>query len=376
MIGRILLTLLIGPTIPVPPPAAITEALTSAQVTVSAGQRSGFQLTFQIGPRSPISNIAIPAGLFDPGIRVILMATVNGMPTVLSDGFIIRQEVAPSNTPGQSTLTVTGEDVSVRMALAEVRGRPFPALSDELRIGAILAQYALLGVIPVIIPSLFQEINNPLEQIDFQQGTDLDYIEQLAKKNGYVFYVEPGPAPGVNIAYFGPQIRIGIPQPALSIGMDAASNVEQLSFTLDGSSRSQLAIAVQEPFSKLTIPIPLPEISPLSPPLGIRPAPALRSRFVEGAARLNPMRAILKGVGEAVEQADAITATGSLDVLRYGRLLKARQLVGVRGAGVAYDGLWFVKSVTSTIDARKRSYNQSFQLARGGLISIVPRVPV
>ncbi len=38
---------------------------------------------------------------------------------------------------------------------------------------------------------------------------------------GYVFYVEPGPAPGTNIAYFGPEIKVGIPQPALNVDMDA-----------------------------------------------------------------------------------------------------------------------------------------------------------
>ena len=43
---------------------------------------------------------------------------------------------------------------------------------------------------------------------------------------------------------------------------------------------------------------------------------------------------------------------GELDVLRYGSVLKARQLVGVRGAGMAFDGLYYVKSVTHTIKAR------------------------
>ena len=56
-----------------------------------------------------------------------------------------------------------------------------------------------------------------------------------------------------------------------------------------------------------------------------------------------------------------MSANGSLDVLRYGRLLKARMLVGVRGAGMAYDGLYFVNSVTSTTSSAA-SIKQSFQL--------------
>ena len=61
-------------------------------------------------------------------------------------------------------------------------------------------------------------------------------------------------------------------------------------------------------------------------------------------------------------------------MLRYGRPLKARQLVGVRGAGIAYDGLYYVQSVTSTL--KRGEFKQSFELTRNGLISITPRVPV
>ena len=69
---------------------------------------------------------------------------------------------------------------------------------------------------------------------------------------------------------------------------------------------------------------------------------------------------------------DAIAGSGQLDVLRYGQPLKARQLVGVRGAGAAYDGLYYVSSVTHNI--KRGEYKQNFSLAREGLISLTPRV--
>jgi hypothetical protein len=68
-----------------------------------------------------------------------------------------------------------------------------------------------------------------------------------------------------------------------------------------------------------------------------------------------------------------VIGTGSLDVVRYGRVLKARQLVGVRGAGAAFDGLHYVSSVTHQI--KRGDYKQSFKLARNGLLSTLPRVP-
>jgi hypothetical protein len=374
MLDRVHFSLLIGPTIPVPAPAPVTEALLSAQVTIASDQRSGFQLVFAMSRMSALTNVLHPAGLFDPGVRVILIATMNAIPHVLMDGIIVRQEMAPSNELGHSTLTVTGEDLSVKMSLNQVKGRLMPALSENLRVMLILAAYVQYGIVPLVIPPPVPDMPTPTEQIPMQNVTDLDYVQQLAKKVGYVFYMDPGPVPGMNIAYFGPEVRVGIPQSALNVGMDFATNVESLNFSLDGLSREQLAIEIQEPITKLGIPIPLPDISVLSPPLALRQAPALRMKYLEGTAKLNPLQAMSKALGQASKSADAVTASGQLDVLRYGNVLKARQLVGVRGAGTAYDGLYFVKSVTHNMNLRSGEFKQSFTLARNGLVSLTPLV--
>ena len=73
----------------------------------------------------------------------------------------------------------------------------------------------------------------PIDQIPAQQGTDLEYIRALAERVGYVFYLDPGPAPGMSKAYWGPQIKMGPVQPALSADMDAYTNVESLHFNFD-----------------------------------------------------------------------------------------------------------------------------------------------
>jgi hypothetical protein len=358
----------------VPVPREVTEALNSAQVTISSGQRSGFQLSFAVSKTSLISQVLLPAGAFDPGIRVIIIATIGGLPNVLMDGIIIRQEFTPSTVIGGSTLTVTGEDISLLMDLVELTGLPFPGLSVELQVAAIVAKYSLFGLIPIVIPRLFPDIPIPTREIPSQKGTDLAHINQLAKDNGYVFYVSAGPVPGTNIAYWGPEVRIGIPQPALNINMDAHTNVESLSFSFDGSSREQLVVIIQEPITKLPIPIPIPDISLLAPPLALRQAPALKIKFLDEAAKLNPIQAIARGFGKVSESADAVSGSGQLDVLRYGRLLSARGLVGVRGAGVAYDGLYYVKSVTHNLNVRTHDFKQSFTLARNGLIPLGPVV--
>ena len=80
----------------------------------------------------------------------------------------------------------------------------------------------------------------------------------------------------------------------------------------------------------------------------------------------------MMGLAEASRSSDAVFGSGTLDVLRYGNILKARKLVGVRGAGIAFDGLYYVSKVTHNI--KRGEYKQSFSLAREGLISLTPAV--
>ena len=49
------------------------------------------------------------------------------------------------------------------------------------------------------------------------------------------------------------------------------------------------------------------------------------------------------------------------------------QLVGVRGAGTAFDGLYYVTEVKHKI--KRGEYKQDFKLARNGLVSTLSTVP-
>ena len=368
------MTLLVGPVVPVPVPRAVLDALTSVEVTHNTGAASGFKLTFTLTNRSPLQTIFLVAAGQTPMLRVIIIVTIDGTPQVLMDGVMTLNQLAPGSQPGQSTLTVIGEDLTKAMDLIDFSGFPFPAMPVEARIALIIAKYAVFGLIPLVIPSLFVDVPIPVERIPAQVGTDLAYIKQLARDAGYVFYVDPGPVPGTNIAYWGPEIKVGPPQPALNLDMDAHSNVESLSFTFKTSETTLPVVLIQNQLTKIPIPLPIPNLNPLQPPLGVIPAPITNVTVLRDTAKLSPMQAISKGLAAASRSADAVEGHGTLNVIRYGRILKARQLVGVRGVGMAYDGLYFVKTVTSTL--KQGEFKQSFTLTRNGLVSITPRVPV
>ena len=84
------------------------------------------------------------------------------------------------------------------------------------------------GLYPLIIPTVFFDVPIPIEEVPAQEGTDLDYIQLVAEVGGYEFYIEPGPVPGANVAYFGPEIKIGVPQPALNVDMDGLLTLTQI----------------------------------------------------------------------------------------------------------------------------------------------------
>lgn len=374
MLKGVYLTLLAGPTIPVPVPQVVVDAMTSAQVTVATGTRSGFQLTFALSNDSPLHAAFLLVAGQTPLLRFIVILTINGFPNVLMDGVMTRNEVTPGAKPGQSTLTITGEDLSRVMDLQDMSGLPYPAMPLEARVALIIAKYAAFGMIPLVIPSLFTDVPIPVERIPAQQGTDLKYIEQLASQVGHVFYIKAGPVPGTNTAYWGPEIKIGVPQPALNLDMDAYTNVETLSFSFNTTSHTLPIVFIQNSLTKFPIPIPIPSINPLQPPLGAIPPIPTSVTILRDTAKLSPMQAISRGLKVAGQAQDAVTGSGTLDVIRYGRLLEARGLVGVRGTGVAYDGLYYVKNVTTTI--KRNEIKQSFNLTRNGLVSITPMVPV
>lgn len=374
MNSPIQMTLLAGPGIAVPAPREIMESLAKVQVNNYSGDTvSGFELTFNLGKRSPLETIfLLTGGSSIPVLRVVISVTLKGTTHVLLDGVMTHHQLQPGMN-GTSTLTVQGKDLTSMLDYIDFSGTPFPAMPPSARVALMVAKYAFLGVVPKVIPGIAEEFPLPTEIIPSQKGTDLAYIRQLAEEAGYVFYMEPGPVPNLSFAYWGPEIRVGAPQPSLNIDMDAHTNVESLSFRFDKEQKELPITYIHEPTLKTAIPIPIPDVTPLNPPLGLIPPLPPKITYLKHTARMKPVRALMAGIAYAGKHSDCVYGDGSLDVLRYGHVLKSRQLVGVRGAGMAFDGLYYVNSVTHNLE--RGQYKQNFSLARNALVSTLPSLP-
>jgi hypothetical protein len=376
--GPVTLSLHVGPVMAAPAPRAVVEALTEVTVTAGTGVDDGFELRFNLGGGDTVLQtlFLVAGGAAPPLTRVIVAVTVRGTVDVLMDGIVTQTQVAPDTGAGPTQLVVKGRDLSQAMDNVDLSGLfPYPAMPLEARVGLILAKYLALGVVPMVIPTPTIDVNNPLERIEQHWGTDLVYLRELADMSGYTFYIEPGPSVGQSIGYWGPPLRIGPAQPALSVDLDAETNVLDVSCTFDADGASMPIVNIENPLTRLpAIPVPLGLINPLDPPLGLIPAVPTSFPIVADTAFRGFPRALMAAWADQAAGNRSVTARGTLDTLRYGQALKPRRIAGLRGVGAAFDGLYYVQQVTSTL--RRGEFTQAFTLVRNGLVSTVGRVPV
>lgn len=370
------LTVLAGPTVPLPLPGPLAGRLKAATVNESDSERSAFDLTFDAGRSGPSALFDVPmlqTWPLQPGARVSLVLTIGAVPTVIADGFVSRIDLTPGQGAGGATVVVICEDVTRLLAREEVN-REWP-LDDYPQVLAILGPYAAQGVLPMAFPPIDMEPPLPIERVPQQRGTDLAHLEDLALRHGYVTYATPGPAPGTSSFYWGPPIRVGLPQPAITVDQTPYTNVTgPPTFRLDTATPVQVVGSVRDARTSSDIPVRTgpPLRLPLSAmPLSVTNAADTRIRLVEQAGS-SAVGTMARAQAEVDRGADAVVAEGELDGARYRGALRPRALVGVRGAGWSHDGLWYVSKVVHKI--RPGSYTQAFTLRRDGYGSTVPAV--
>lgn len=362
------LQLFVGSMVPLPATYGVVDAVRSIDIRTSDAGRDGFQITFAIGRDTPLGSDLLTFRTFEPLTRVIVMVIHQGRPEVLIDGLVTDQQVVMSNRPGESQLHVTGVDIGLYLDLEE-RDKSWPNRADFMIVNEILLPYLRYGIVPLVTPTT----EFPIEtlRVPSQQGTDLEFIRELAQNNGFSFYFEPTPVPGVVTAYWGPQNRVGLPQRALSMNMGPFTNVDPpIHFRYDALRVTSPQVTITDPILGLRIPIPLPNVTTM--PLALQPATALRKTLPRDTAGATPAQAIARGLSEMASGADAVEATGQVELDRSDVLLRSRALVGVRGVGFDYGGNWYVRSVDYHIEPGK--FTQAFTLNREGRGALLPLV--
>ena len=377
--GPVRLSLYAGPTQPRPLDGDLTARLRSVRVTETDTERSVFTLSFDAG-RGPSAEDDFPSlrdGPLTCGSRVSVVVSFGATATVLADGFVAETDFGlPARSGGPATLEVTAEDASLLLDL-EDRDVAYPNLGDYDQVVTILDRYAEHGITGRISrPGVTDQVSAD-QRVPSQHGTDLQHLAKLAERNGFACYLVPGPDPGQSTCVWGQPIRTGPAQPAMSVDLGAETNVEgAISFRTSATTPATVRGAVQDPGSGSSSPVNA--LTTQREPLAAMPLSALRTALprVRRQRVSGPDATVAGGRAQATldRLVEGVTCTGVLDGARYGAVLRPRGLVGVRGAGWAHDGLWYVRQVVH--DLSVGSYRQSFTIEREGFGSTVQAVPV
>jgi phage protein D len=293
--------------------------------------------------------------------RLGLSITVgSGRAIPLVDAYVIETTAQLSNDPGGSVLTVVAMDPTVLMYLEE-KVKAWPSMADSDVASAVFSDQAY-GFTPVVEATNYTRDEN--DHTLTQRGTDIEFLRQLAERNGYECFVELNPSSGAVEGHFHPPRHDAQPQGVLTVNMGASTNVNRF------AARFDMLAATTAKATTL-------DVEDASDQGGSAEETSHTGLGGETSTSTDRPRTVLLrglGMGKAGEvqryaqavvdrSAWAIVAEGELNTVAYGGVLRAKRPVMARGAGRAFSGRYYVERVLHTIKA-DGSYVQRFTLRR------------
>lgn len=381
MQGGITTTLLLGlPPLPAPPP--LVQALQKVEIESSTEVASVFRLRFGI-TQTKISDwdlleLTYQEALFRPltPVQIRVKAGI-GIPVALINGYVASQQVTYDDQAGGSVLEVTGMDATVLMNLEE-KVMPWPAMPDSAIAAALFGQYAIVPSVTPTTPSLIEP-----EGTTTQRGTDIRFLRRLAQRNGFDCFVQPDPITGLDTGHFGPPMNLpGPPQAVINVKMGPETNVSEFKIRYD-MLRPTTALAAGLDV-KTRSPFVAPALVPASPPPagGLYPLGApmgVENSVLRATAGAHPPPMVLPAeTGQflppgLLSAAQAVVNRSSWALVAEGTIgpdvavLHPGGTVNVRGAGMFYNGSYYVTRVSHSIDSCG-TYLQKFEARRNATL--------
>ena len=292
----------------------------------------------------------------------IAVAVGSGRAETLINAYVIETNATFANQPGASILNVVAMDPTVLMNLEE-RVKPWPNMADSDVANSIFSssdyQFA-----PIVDATSWRRQEN--DQTMIQRGTDMQFLQQLARRNGYEVYVETNGATGQVEGHFhAPRLNLP-PQGVLSVNMRDATNVNSFNARFDmlrpaAAQATNLDVGSQEDQQSEISSSRLPSLGKQTALTQQRQRRVLPSRT--GLTRTGELQAYAQAVAD--QSALAITADGDLNTVAYGSLMRAKRSILVRGAGRQFSGTYYVERVHHVLTSE--SYAQNFTLRRNAV---------
>lgn len=285
-------------------------------------------------------------------------------------GYITAVNPTWGSQPGSAHLEIEAMDTSVLMSLEE-KIATWPNLSDSDIVQQIVSGYGVTANIDPS-PTVHQENDTTI----VQRTTDIQFVRDLAQRNGLEFYFETDKDSGeVNAFMRAPQLE-GTPQPDLAIQFGEESNLSSFAVHVLGQrplsvKTTQIDVKANSPNSAQVGDTQLTKLGDtdantlIGGPLGalVTPKDTLAQMLLLATPTSDATE--LQTMAQAVrdEAAWLLTANGEINSEAYQTVLRPHRMVLVKGAGSRYSGKYYVTQVTHELLA-DGSYSQKFEARR------------
>lgn len=293
---------------------------------------------------------------FEPWNRVTIAAAFPDHSDVIMDGYITHAGVGTEAQGGKVTMEIRGADASYVMHLEE-KCRVWTEKTYEAIAQEIIESYGLRAVLPESATAAGGPPPPPVTQ----RGTDHRFLRELARRKGYEFYVRGGDA------HFHPADLAGTPQKVIAAQFGNETNCDGLTIEMDGTRPTEVTMSRLDPLAGAVQTVTA--VSSELEPLGTRDIVDMRGfgvpptlTFVrhQGAATEADMTEFTRGVLR--RHGSWVSARGTVNGLVYGRVLRTKKLVTVKGYGPTYNGNYYVRKVTHKLEPR--TYVMEFEAVR------------
>ncbi len=280
-----------------------------------------------------------------PGKDLAVLVAAGGVSHCLVKGPVRGHQLHLQHGGDGSWLEVSGADSSIRMD-RETRIVQWSDVTDSDAVLSILGTYGLIPEVETTNAGHFEDKHTLM-----QHDTDLNFVRRLARRNGFVFWVRADAAL-VETAYFQPikpdssalaaELIINLPDANLD-SIDLQWDVERptsvIAAQLDLNNKESIDGSLDEAMSTFDGDVPLAEITG-------------DARSVSVITPVDDSGDLLaRSTGALTEAAWFLRATCATTVAKAGKLIRAHDVINLRGAGSRYSGLYLVESVRHIIDA-------------------------
>jgi phage protein D len=296
----------------------------------------------------------------------------NGNTEHLIEGYITEIKFHIDKEERKSYVEINGMDPTVLMNLQEKLvswvDKPDHQIAKE-----IFSKYGF-------DTSIDNAVDPQLEPgyVVIQRETDIEFLKRLALRNGFECFVKKDFQEKKSIGFFRkPKLDLA-PQKDLAVQFDERNNVTSIDFTIDGLRPLSVEIRQQDHLSEEIKEIKIsdsklqkigkrnlsdviqPNIGRLARGENLVPTIIL-SRHVVSEPQL--MEAVARSVYD--NGSWFVTAKGIVNAEAYGSVLKAKNLVLIKGADEAFSGKYYVSKVVHKF--KPESYVQEFEAKKNAM---------